>query len=91
MPLAEAGKFSLYRPDVIALAKGDQIRFTGTVKTLDGKHKLYNGASKTVAGFTKAGDIKLDNGWVVSKDAGHFRSGFVETSRSAPKARRSSG
>jgi len=80
VPLSEAAKFSLYRPETILLAKHDKIRFTGTVKTLDGEHKLYNGAGKTVAGFTKAGDIKLDNGWVVSKDAGHFRSGFVETS-----------
>ncbi len=70
----------LYRPEPIALAKGDIIRFTATVKTLDGEHKLYNGASKTVAGFTKNGDLKLDNGWVVAKDAGHFRHGFVETS-----------
>ena len=60
--------------------RGRKIRFTGTVKTLDGEHKLKNGATSTVAGFTKAGDIKLDNGWVVSKDAGHFRPGFVETS-----------
>jgi conjugative relaxase-like TrwC/TraI family protein len=80
VPLAEAGKFSLYRPEQIVLSKGDKIRFTGTVKTLDGEHKLSNGANKTVAGFTKAGDVVLDNGWVVAKDAGHFRSGFVETS-----------
>ncbi len=80
VPLSEAGKFSLYRTQPIALSTGDKIRFTGTVKTLDGEHKLYNGASKTVAGFTPAGDMKLDNGWVVPKDAGHFRSGFVETS-----------
>jgi conjugative relaxase-like TrwC/TraI family protein len=80
VPLSEASKFQLYRPEQIALSTGDKIRFTGTVKTLDGEHKLYNGATKTVAGFTKAGDLKLDNGWVVAKDAGHFRSGFVETS-----------
>ena len=80
LPLSEASKFQLYRPDQIALSVGDKIRFTATVKTLDGKHKLSNGATKTVAGFTSAGNLKLDNGWVVSKDAGHFRSGFVETS-----------
>jgi ATP-dependent exoDNAse (exonuclease V) alpha subunit len=80
VPLSEASKFSLYRPEQIGLSKDDKIRFTGTVKTLDGEHKLYNGAAKTVAEFTKDGNLKLDNGWVVSKDAGHFRSGFVETS-----------
>jgi ATP-dependent exoDNAse (exonuclease V) alpha subunit len=80
VPVSQAGKFSVYRPEAIALSKGDKIRFTGTVKTLGVEHKLYNGASKTVAGFTKDGNLKLDNGWIVSKDAGHFRSGFVETS-----------
>ena len=80
VPVAEAGKFSLYRPEKIALAAGDVIRFTGTVKSMDGKHILKNGAVKTVAGFTQGGDLRLDNGWVVAADAGHFRSGFVETS-----------
>ena len=70
----------MYRPEKVSLAAGDVIRFTGTVKSIDGKHILRNGAVKTVAGFTAGGDLKLDNGWVVSKDAGHLRSGFVETS-----------
>lgn len=80
VPISEAAKFSLYRPEAIALAPGDVIRFTGTVKTVEGDHKLTNGMAKTVAGFTAAGDIKLDNGWIVGKDAGMFRHGFVETS-----------
>jgi conjugative relaxase-like TrwC/TraI family protein len=80
VPVSEAAKFSVYRPEKIRLASGDVIRFTGTVKTKDGKHKLTNGMAKTVAGFTEGGDIRLDNGWLVSKDAGLFRSGFVETS-----------
>ena len=69
-------KFSLYRPEAIALAEGDRIRFTGTVKTLDGEHTLKNGMTKTVAGFTGNGNIRLDNGWVVAADAGHFRHGL---------------
>jgi conjugative relaxase-like TrwC/TraI family protein len=80
VPVAEAAKFSLYRPQAVALASGDKIRFTATVKTCDGKHKLSNGSTQTIAGFTPGGDIQLDNGWVVASDAGHFRSGFVETS-----------
>ena len=80
VPLTEAGKFSLYRPQAIGLAEGDAIRFTGTVKTLDGKHTLKNGASRTVAEITPGGHLRLDNGWLVGKDAGHFRHGFVETS-----------
>ena len=80
VPLTEAAKFSLYRPASIGLAEGDAIRFTGTVKTLDGKHTLKNGATRTVAEITSGGNIRLDNGWLVGKDAGHFRHGFVETS-----------
>jgi conjugative relaxase-like TrwC/TraI family protein len=80
VPLSEAAKFTLYRPEPIALAAGDRIRFTATVKTAGGTHTLKNGASKTVAGFDRAGNIRLDNGWVVEKAAGHFRRGFVETS-----------
>ncbi len=80
VPLSHAGKFSIYRPQALALASGDKIRFTGTVRTLDGKHKLGNGSTQIVAGFTPGGDIRLENGWVVGADAGHFRSGFVETS-----------
>ena len=80
VPLTEAARFSLYRPASIGLAEGDAIRFTGTVKTLDGKHTLKNGTTRTVAEITPGGNIRLDNGWVVGKDAGHFRHGFVETS-----------
>ena len=80
VPLQHAGKFSLYRPASIGLAEGDVIRFTGTVKTIDGGHTLKNGMARTVAEITPGGNIRLDNGWVVGKDAGHFRHGFVETS-----------
>lgn len=80
VPLSLAGRFSLYRPEAIVLAAGDVIRFTGTVTTHDGEHKLRNGDVHTIAGFTPGGNIRLENGWVVGKDAGHFRSGFVETS-----------
>jgi conjugative relaxase-like TrwC/TraI family protein len=80
VPLAEAAKFSLYRPEAIAFAEGDRIRFTGTVKTLDG-HTLKNGMTKGVAEILPDGNLKLDNGWVVDgKNAGHFRHGYVETS-----------
>lgn len=80
VPLSEAAKFSLYRPDAVGLAEGERVRFTGTVKTLDGRHTLKNGMVKTVAGFTEGGDIRLDNGWIVAKEAGHFRLGWVDTS-----------
>jgi hypothetical protein len=80
VPLAEAGKFSLYRPVQDVFAVKDKVRFTGTVKTLDGKHTLKNGMTKTIVEITPGGNIRLDNGWVVAANAGHFRHGFVETS-----------
>jgi conjugative relaxase-like TrwC/TraI family protein len=83
VPLEHAGKFALYRAETTALAAGDRIRFTGTVRTLDGKHVLRNGMTKTVREITPGGDLRLDNGWVVSKDAGHFRHGYVDTSFSS--------
>jgi TrwC relaxase/AAA domain len=80
VPCGEAARFSLYRPEAIALAEGDVIRFTGTVTTRDGAHKLRNGDVHSVAELLPGGNIRLDNGWVLGKDAGHFRHGFVETS-----------
>lgn len=80
VPLSEAGKFSVYREEEIPLSVHDVLRFTGTVHTLGSDHTIKNGDAHAVAGFTDAGNIRLDNGWVIAKDAGHFRHGFVETS-----------
>jgi conjugative relaxase-like TrwC/TraI family protein len=79
VPLEHADKFSLYRPETISLAVKDKIRITGNVKTLDGKHTLKNGMTRSIGAFG-ANSITLDNGWVIPADAGHFRHGFVETS-----------
>jgi conjugative relaxase-like TrwC/TraI family protein len=80
LPIGQAAKFQTYRAETIAVAAGDVIRFTAGGKTADGKHRLNNGAAYKVGGFTSSGDIRLDNGWVVSRDFGHFRHGYVETS-----------
>ena len=79
VPVSEASKFSLYKVENFSLAAGDRIRFTGTVKTLDG-HALKNGMVKSIAEIN-GGKITLDNGWVIDgRTAGHFRHGFVDTS-----------
>jgi conjugative relaxase-like TrwC/TraI family protein len=79
--LSEAAKFSVYREEKINVAVGDVVRFTGTVKTLGANPRvLKNGMAASVAGFTEAGNIRLDTGEVIGKDAGMFRHGFVETS-----------
>ena len=38
---------------------------------------------KQVKGFTRDGDIKLGNGWVIPKDFGHLTHGYCLTSYSA--------
>ena len=80
VPLGLAARFSLYRPEAVLLAQGDVIRFTSTVKTADDEHKLRNGDVHSVADITPGGNLRLDNGWVVAADVGHFRHGYVETS-----------
>jgi hypothetical protein len=80
VPLEQADKFSLYRPQAVGLAAGDRIRFTGTVEAYRSDHKYKNGDTLTVAAFTPAGNIRLSDGRVIKADAGHFRLAFVETS-----------
>jgi conjugative relaxase-like TrwC/TraI family protein len=80
LPIGEAAKFSLYRPESVMLAAGDRIRFTGTAAAYRSDHKYRNGDTHTVTGFTEAGNLRLDDGRVIAADAGHFRPAFVETS-----------
>jgi len=80
LPLDQASKYQAYRSEVLKLATGDIVRFTSGGKTLDGKHQIRNGTAYRLSGFTPEGDLRLENGWVVSKDFGHFRHGLVETS-----------
>ncbi len=47
------------------------------------KQRLNNGDLKQVKGFTKDGDIKLSNGWVVAKDYGNLTHGYCLTSYSS--------
>lgn len=83
LPLGEAAKFDVYRREVIGLAAGDRLRFTRNAKTADGRHELRNGALHEVAGFTPTGDIRLANGWMVSKQHGHFTHGYATTSHAS--------
>jgi conjugative relaxase-like TrwC/TraI family protein len=71
--------FQVYESRQIVLAAGDWIRITQNGFTMD-KHRLNNGDLKQVKGFTKDGDIKLANGWVVSKDYGNLTHGYCLTS-----------
>jgi conjugative relaxase-like TrwC/TraI family protein len=77
LPFDQAERFQVYRRDAIKLAVGDVLRFTANGKTSDG-HQIRNGSAYAVAGFTRDG-IRLENGWLVSKDFGHWKHA-IETS-----------
>jgi conjugative relaxase-like TrwC/TraI family protein len=77
LPVGEAAKFQAYRKETVRFAEGDILRFTANGTTLDG-HRIRNGSAYKIAGFTATG-IRLENGWLVAKDFGHFKHG-IETS-----------
>lgn len=79
LPLAKSGHFQVYESRTIALAAGDWIRITQNGFTRD-QRRLNNGDLKQVQGLTKDGDIKLANGWVLSKDYGNLTHGYCVTS-----------
>ncbi len=82
VPLAHARRFQVYESRSLALAPGDRVRITQNGFTRDGR-RLNNGDLKEVSGFTKNGDIKLTNGWVISKDYGNLTHGYCVTSYGA--------
>ena len=83
LPLDQAEKFHVFHPNVLPIASGDVIRITHNGKTVDGIHRLNNGAIYQVKGFTKDGDIQLSNGWAISKDFGHISHGYCVTSHAS--------
>jgi len=79
LPLDMAARFQVYEARKINLAAGDWLRITQNGFTKE-KQRLNNGDLKQVKGFTKDGDIKLANGWMVSKDYGNLTHGYCLTS-----------
>jgi len=77
-----AARFQVYRADQVPLAVGDVVRITVNGTSQDG-HRLNNGAVYKVAGFTKAGSVRLDNGWLVGAGYGFLTLGHVGTSHSS--------
>ena len=82
LSLDMAARFQVYESRQIALAAGDWLRITQNGFTKK-KQRLNNGDLKQVMGFTKDGDIKLANGWVISKDYGNLTHGYCLTSYSS--------
>lgn len=83
LPLDQAARFQVYEPGSVPIAAGEQIRITRNGQTADKKHRLNNGAIYRVKGFTREGDIRLENGWVIGRSFGHLAHGYVSTSVSS--------
>lgn len=83
VPLDKAARFQVFQPKGIELAKGDRLRVTRNGKTLDGLHRLNNGAIYEIREFDDAGNIVLANGWTIAKDYGHFTHGYCVTSHAS--------
>lgn len=80
LPLDQAERYQVCRPDSIRLAEGDLIRITKNGTTLVDKHRLNNGDVFQLKGFTQAGHLLLSNGWILDKSFGHIDHGLVQTS-----------
>ena len=80
--LEHAKRFNVYRKREIAVAKGDRIRITKNATTLDG-HKVFTGRTYGAKGFDDNGNVKLDHGWLLKPDHGHFTHGYVGTSHAS--------
>jgi ATP-dependent exoDNAse (exonuclease V) alpha subunit len=90
LSLQQAKRFQLYQANQLALAKGDKIRITQngfSTETRRGaktaKSRLDNGDIFEVSGFTREGDIKLSNGFVVPKNYCGITHGYVVTSHAS--------
>lgn len=83
LPLDQAARFQLYRASAIEVAAGDLVRVTRNGETLDGKHRLNNGALYRVAGFDSGGNLVLANGWTVGREFGHLAHGYCVTSHAS--------
>jgi len=84
LPLDQASRFQVFQRSTMDVSPGELIRVTQNGKTADrGKHRLNNGSTYSIRGFTKAGDIRLTNGWTVKKDFGHLSQGYCVTSYAA--------
>lgn len=83
LPLEFANRFTAFQASTLTLAKGDAVRITQNGFTADKKHRLNNGAVYHVKSFDRAGNIVLNNNWVIAKDFGHLAYGFVSTSHAA--------
>lgn len=84
LPIHASEAFNVSRTAELSIGKGDRIRITknGEAKVVGQliATRVNNGDVFTVEGFTKQGDIRLDNGKLLPKNWGHMALGYVDTS-----------
>lgn len=77
-----AHRYQVFHAEEIPVAIGDRIRITASGKTKAGQ-RLVNGSLFIVRGFTKKGDLVVDQGLVIDRDFGHIAHGYVTTSHAS--------
>jgi conjugative relaxase-like TrwC/TraI family protein len=82
LPFQAPDSYQVFNKTKTALAKGDSIRLTQNSKSLEDT-KMNNGTIYQVDGFTKNGDLKLNNKKTLPKNNGHFKHAYCETSYSS--------
>jgi hypothetical protein len=82
LPVSQAGKFQVYQPKSLEVAKGDKLRLTHNSYSEDNK-RINNGDMAAVKRFTPSGGIELTNGKVLAADHGHMTHGYATTSHAA--------
>lgn len=82
LPLQESVHFEVYQREHIAVAKGDRLRITGNGQSLE-KKALNNGEGYKIKGFTKDGNILLENGQTLNQNYRNFTLGYYRTSHSS--------
>jgi hypothetical protein len=80
---ALAPAFAVYRRGTLELARGDLVKITANGKTMDGEHRLNNGAVYRAKGLDDRGNLQLTNGWTIAANYGFLSHGYVSTSFSA--------
>lgn len=73
----------VYEPKRMEIGIGEQVRITKNGWANDGENRLYNGSLQKVTGFTDEGDIRLEDGKVISRRYAHIDHGYVTTSHAS--------
>lgn len=84
LDLQKTSQFSMYEKSTLPIRKGDLIKPTVNLKSVEGS-KLNNSTPHKVAGFVGK-DILLENGKTLPRDSYHFTHRYVSTSYAAQGA-----